>query len=203
MQTVIRKSIHTLWPKADVIYYVDLRSLDPADRQSLKSHEIVSRHCLEEIQAEEEQSLFENIDKSLLLPQLKERFRRGATLWLIKKDHCTAGKVWTLAGSTIEPYYYFLTPGDVHLFNDLVFEPYRGQGMNRILLCEVLYQLKAQRHQRAFIEANLRNIQERRSLAKTPFVVLGLANKKSKGARNVTRWTPAVALRADDLRDTR
>ena len=192
LRAVARKSVHTLFPKADVVYCADLSSIDWAGYGQIEAYEVVARGRLDEIKLEEKNDLFENIDESLLLPQLKERFGKGAVLWLIKRGNRTAGKVWTLTGATVEPYYYFLMPKDVHLYNNIVFEAHRGQGINTALLVEVLRHLATQGCQRAFIETNLRNIRERRSLAKTPFVALGLARKKSRRGHNITRWVSRV-----------
>jgi GNAT superfamily N-acetyltransferase len=192
IRRIVARVCHIVYPKADVMYYVDLIGIEQCDIHTISPYEIVSRKSINEIQHDELESLYENIDQSLLQPQLYDRFSRGAVLWLIKKDHCTAGKIWTLTGFTVEPYYYFVTPSDVHLFNNYIFKAYRGQGINPILIQSVLSRLKSYGIHRAFIETNLRNISERKSLAKTSFIPVGVAMKMRLLRWRMTLWRSVV-----------
>jgi hypothetical protein len=42
------------------------------------------------------------------------------------------GYTWTLSGRTLQPYCFPLTARDVHIFDDLIFPPYRGRSLNSI-----------------------------------------------------------------------
>ena len=64
---------------------------------------------------------------------IKERFDKGASLWLIKFEDRLAGYGWTLQGRTIEPHYFPLGQDDVHLFDFHVFPKYRGRGLTLFL----------------------------------------------------------------------
>ena len=106
---------------------------------------------------------------------IKERFAKGATLWLIKSGDKLAGYGWTLRGRTVEPHYFPLGPEDVHLFDFHVFPQFRGRGINPLLVNCILRNLALNCGGRAFIEAAEWNQAQLISLQKTPFRRLGLA----------------------------
>ena len=106
---------------------------------------------------------------------IKERFVKGATLWLIKSEDNLAGYGWTLQGRTVKPHYFPLGQDDVHLFDFHVFPQYRGRGINPLLVNCILRNLALNCRGRAFIEAAEWNQAQLTSLQKTPFRHLGLA----------------------------
>lgn len=119
---------------------------------------------------------------------IKERFGRGASLWMIKSERKLAGYGWTLRGHTIERHYYSLGLDDVHLFDFYVFPRYRGQGLNPLLVTEVLRTLAVERMERAFIEAAAWNHAQLESLRKTSFHRLGRASKFTILRRTIVFW---------------
>jgi ribosomal protein S18 acetylase RimI-like enzyme len=125
----------------------------------------------------------------LALRNIRERFAKGASLWLIKSGNQLAGYGWTLRGRTIEPYYFPLRPEDAHLFDFHVFSQYRGQGVNPLLVEYILRSLGIERGGRAFIEAAEWNEAQLSSLRKTPFRRLGVARSLSVFGHKFTSWT--------------
>ena len=119
---------------------------------------------------------------------IKERFGRRASLWMIRSEGKLAGYGWTLRGHTIEPHYYPLGPDDVHLFDFYVFPRYRGQGLNPLLVTEILRTLAVERMERAFIEAAEWNHAQLASLRKTSFHRLGRASKFTIRRRTIVLW---------------
>ncbi len=105
----------------------------------------------------------------ILRNEMERRFPEGANLWLLKVEGVIVGYIWSIVQNTIKPYYWPLTPNDVHLFDNEIFPEYRGQGLNAVLLEYVLVRLRQEGFVRAFIEANLTNKAQRRSLKKTAF----------------------------------
>lgn len=122
---------------------------------------------------------------------IKERFAKGASLWLIKTGPHLAGYGWTLQGATIEPYYFSLGPDDAHLFDFHVFSQYRGQGINPILVGEILRSLATHCAGRAFIETAEWNEAQLSSLRKTPFRRLGTVRSFTLLGHNFTTWCRA------------
>jgi GNAT superfamily N-acetyltransferase len=120
--------------------------------------------------------------------QMAERFRKGASLWVIKHDGRLAGYGWTLKGNTIEPHYFRLAQNDVHFFDFQVFPEYRGRGMNPILVTHILSEVAAECGGRAFIEAAEWNHAQLASLRKTSFNRLGRATKFTIFGRTIVCW---------------
>jgi len=119
---------------------------------------------------------------------IRERFERGASLWLIKSGDGLAGYGWTLQGHTMKPYYFPLGRSDVHLFDFYVFPQYRGRGMNPLLVSHILRNLATNCRGRAFIEAAEWNQAQLTSLQKTPFRRLGLARSFTVFGHTFVSW---------------
>jgi len=122
---------------------------------------------------------------------IRERFAKGASLWLIRSEGKLAGYGWTLQGETIEPYFFPLAPDDVHLFDFHVFPQYRGREMNPMLVTYILHDMALNRRGRAFIEAGEWNQAQLASLRKTPFRYLGPAWSFSLFGRTFVSWVEA------------
>ena len=75
---------------------------------------------------------------------IKDRFGRNASLWMMKLDGELGGYVWTLQGSTMEPYFFRLGQADVHLFDGYVAPKFRGRGLHGHLLNHVLRNLASE-----------------------------------------------------------
>jgi len=119
---------------------------------------------------------------------MKGRFGKGALLWLIKSEDSLAGYGWTLQGHTVEPHYFPLGEGDVHLFDFHVLPQYRGRGVNPFLVSHILRSLAADGAGRAFIEAAEWNKAQLSSLTKTPFRRLGCARKSMIFRHTIVCW---------------
>jgi hypothetical protein len=183
-----------LWRKIfilpDIIYYTDLSQLSRPTREVLPSYSVHERGALRLPSPEEMEGLGAYINPDVLKKQIQERFSQGAKLWLLKKDDACMGMVWTIVKTTIEPFYYLIGNQDVHFFNNEIFEPYRGQGLNPTLIEYVLFQMKQAGYVRAYIETSQRNIAEQVSLKKTSFQSVGKAIKNNLGKYSITLWWP-------------
>lgn len=120
---------------------------------------------------------------------IEKRFGLGASLWLIKFEERLAGYGWTLQGGTVEPHYLRLGKKDVHFFDFYVFPAFRGQGLNPLLLADILRRLGTECGRRAFIEAAEWNHSQLASLTKTPFCLLGCARKFTILGHTIVWWT--------------
>ena len=171
-----------------VVFYCDLYA------NKFRSIKIPAGFSIERI---ESSSAFSNTDfeqvtafwnPKLASANVRERFARGAVLWLVKSGKSVAGYGWSLKGSTIKPYYFPLGDGDVHLFDFHVFAEFRGRGINPYLIASILNVLVATCDGRAFIEAAKWNTNQLLSLRKTPFRRLGLVSAFRVFGRLLTHW---------------
>ena len=118
-----------------------------------------------------------------------ERFSRGACLWLLKMDGRVAAYGWTIREQTIDPHYFPLGPGDVHLFDFFVFPEYRGRRLNPALVSHILAQLATENVSRALIEAAEWNTPQLASLQRTPFRRVGCARKCRFFGKTIVIWS--------------
>ena len=119
---------------------------------------------------------------------IAERFAASAELWLLRENGIIAACGWTLKGKTMEPHYFPLQPGDVHLFDFFVFPEFRGRGLNPALVWQILTALSREGLKRALIEAAAWNKPQLSSLKKTPFQKLGIA-RKSLWGKTTVMWS--------------
>lgn len=119
---------------------------------------------------------------------IRERFEKGASLWLVECEGQLAGYGWTMQGKTIAPYYFPLGSNDVHFFDFHVLPPYRGRGINPYLVGQILGGLATDCAGRAFIEAAEWNGAQLSSLRKTPFRYLGSVWSLTIFGRTFVLW---------------
>ena len=178
----------SLFSSRSVLFYCDLgvQSAPPPDLPG--SLTVERKKSSAEICPEDLQEMASILNPKLAHQKMKERFGRGASLWLIKSRDKLAGYGWTLQGGTIEAHFFPLGQDDVHLFDFHVFPNFRGQGINPLLVTHILHRLAEGNAGRAFIEAAEWNQQQLSSLKKTPVRCLGCARKSTLFGRTIVWW---------------
>lgn len=172
-----------------VVFYCDLRE-QSATQVNIQSSSRVERVAnYGELSPQDLEDMTSFWSPKLAHRNMRERFVKGASLWLIRSRDKLAGYGWTLQGRTIEPYYFPLAPEDVHLFDFHVFPQYRGRGLNAQLVTQILHNLATNCDRRAFIEAAEWNQAQLTSLQKTPFRCLGLARSFTIFDHTFVSWT--------------
>ncbi len=170
------------------LFYCDLSVLAASSSDLPSSLKVERKTSAAEISPVDFEEIISFWNPKLAHRNMKERFGRGASLWLIKSNDKLAGYGWSLQGSTIEPHYFLLGQDDVHLFDFHVFPQYRGRGFNPLLVTRILQSVAAEGAGRAWIEAAEWNSPQLSSLRKTPFRWLGLARKWTVFGRTVVCW---------------
>src|SRR5438445_5568310 len=136
-----------------VLFYCDLSRL-AAPREDLPSFLKVERkRRFAELSPQDLEEMTSFWNPKLAKWNVKERFAKGASLWLIKSHEKLAGYGWTLQGRTIESHYFPLGPDDVQFLDFHVFPKYRGRAMDWFLISQILHSLAAEGLARAFGEA--------------------------------------------------
>jgi ribosomal protein S18 acetylase RimI-like enzyme len=133
---------------------------------------------------------------------IRERFKRGALLWLVVYENGLAGYGWVLHADTIEPYYFPLAQRDAHLFDFHVFPHYRGKGINPYLVDCILDDLASSGSMRAFIEVAEWNKPQLSSLRKTAFRHLGSVRSFTVLGHRFMLWSDARAVETMDSQTT-
>jgi GNAT superfamily N-acetyltransferase len=171
-----------------VLFYYDLSRQGSWPADLTISVKVERKRSEFDLDSQDLQEIIKFWNPKLASRQIKERFRRGASMWMIKSEDRLAGYGWTLQGCTIEPHYFRFGEDDVHLFDFLVFPKYRGQGLNSLLVTHILRNLAAESSGRAFIEAAEWNHAQLSSLRKTPFHRIGQARKLTILRRIIVCW---------------
>jgi ribosomal protein S18 acetylase RimI-like enzyme len=120
---------------------------------------------------------------------IRERFEKRASLWLIRSGERLAGYSWTLRGRTIAEYYFPMAQDDVQLFDFYVFPRFRGRAILWFLIIFILSSLREEGASRVFGDVAEWN-QASLSFYKTiPFQRLGRARTLTIFGRTFVSWT--------------
>lgn len=184
-----QKIRESLFRKPDIVFFVDLPRLENEEYSLPANFSVKCLRSEAELTPQHLNTLFDHIGEKICRYHMEERFSQGALFWLVEVDGRLAGYVWSSEGRTIRSHYFPLTNKDAHLFDNLIFEELRGQGINPVLINYVLTELTRNGLVRAFIETNITNTPEIRSLSKTGFQKFGLARKCHVGERNFVIWS--------------
>jgi hypothetical protein len=187
---------HALLSSRSVLFYCDLAG-QAAPLAALPAFLKVERKTSSvdlSLQDLQEMTSFWNPD--LARRNIKERFDKGASLWLIRCHDSLAGYGWTLQGRTVEPHYFPLGEDDVQFLDFHVFPKYRGRAMDWFLMKQILHGLASDGLARAYGEAAEWNRASLASFQMTPFRRLGLARKFTIFGHTIVSWAE------DDIRRT-
>jgi GNAT superfamily N-acetyltransferase len=171
-----------------VVFYCDLAS------QKLRPIHGPAGCCvrrirnLEELGSDRFQEITSFWNPKLAQQNVRERFERGASLWLVESDNQLAGYGWTLEGDAIEPYYFPLGAKDVQLFDFYIFPEFRGRTYYWLLTNHILYTLAAEGWSRAFADTHEWNRAQLAAFQMTPFRALGSVKTYKLFSRVLTSW---------------
>jgi GNAT superfamily N-acetyltransferase len=172
-----------------VIYSCNLQEVGPLDDASLQGGRVERRDAQAEIPPDDLSLLISNWAPAIARRQMAGRFERAASLWEFKIGERLAGYGWSIAGGTMEPYFFPLEPGDVHLFDFFVFPEFRGRRINPMLVNYILSQLKLEKKNRAFIESAEWNVSQLSSLSRTAFRLVGKASIRRRPGKTLVIWS--------------
>jgi len=173
-----------------VVFYCDL------DEQKLRQVSIPKTLSVRRIQtltglsAEHFQEMTSFWNPKLASRNIKERFEKGASLWLVESEDRLVGYGWTLEGQTIAPYYFPMGSDDVQLFDFYVFPKFRGRAIHWLLTSYILQTLAAEGRARAFADTGEWNKAQLASFKMTPFRSLGFVRTYALFGQMFTRWSP-------------
>jgi len=171
-----------------VVFYCDLdeRRLRPVSIP--KTFAVQRVKALTELSAENLQEMTSFWNPELVNRNIRERFEKGASLWLVESEDRLAGYGWTLEGQTIAPYYFPLGPDDVQLFDFYVFPRFRGRAIHWLLTSHILHTLAAEGRSRAFADTGEWNQAQLASFKMTPFRSLGFVRTYKVFGQVHTCW---------------
>lgn len=178
-----------------ILFYCDLAEMSRNQSEALPGGLVIEVKSSEaELAPADRSTLLNGLGPQRAKRKMAEGFRKGAALWLVKNGAALLGYGWTVQGPTLEPHFFPLTPDDVYFFDFQIFPPYRGNGLNPLLLCHILCTLAAQGKRRAFMDVAEFNRPQLSSLRRTPFRRMGAARKITLAGRAIVCWTEQSAM---------
>jgi ribosomal protein S18 acetylase RimI-like enzyme len=171
-----------------VVFYCDLtrQTMSPANIPSFLKVERLTSYA--ELGAQDLQEMTSFWNPKQAHRNIRERFEKGALLWLIKSTDSLAGYSWTIRGRAIAPYYFPMAQDDVQLFDFCVFPKFRGRAILWFLIAHILHSLKDEGAARVFGDVAEWN-QPSLSFYKTiPFQRLGLARSLTVFGHTLVSW---------------
>jgi len=88
------------------------------------------------------QTMIDYWNKGNAMNNVREKFKKGATLWILKINEDIGGCAWAIRSTMPSAYPLPLTPNDAIIFTAETFEKYRGRGFYALLMNYILRQLK-------------------------------------------------------------
>jgi GNAT superfamily N-acetyltransferase len=171
-----------------VVFYCDIAKQTTAPANLPDSLKVERLRSYAELSPQDLHQIINIWNPKLAHRNMKERFDRGASLWLIKSEGRLAGYSWTLQGHTMVPYYLPLGQDDVHLFDFYVFPKYRGRAIIYFLVIQILQMLAVEGAARVFGEVGEWNQASLSSYRLTPFRRLGWARMLTIFGRTIVCW---------------
>jgi len=171
-----------------VVFYCDLGRLTAAPPNVPSSLKVERLRNYASLSQQDLQEMTSFWNPKQAHRNIRERFDKGALLWLIKSGEKLAGYSWTLRGSTIAPYYFLLGEDDVQLFDFYVFPKFRGRAILWFLVAHILHSLKDEGAARVFGDVAEWNQASLSFYKLTPFRQLGMARSFTILGHTFTRW---------------
>ena len=172
-----------------VVYYCDLAKLAAMPVNVPESIRIERVRGEGELGAGDREAITNFWNPDLAQRNIRERFEKGATLWLIRSGETLAGYGWTIQGQPISPYYFPISPGDVQFFDFLVFPKFRGRAIQWLLTAHILKKLKDEGASRAFADTHEWNQAQLASFKMTPFQPMGMVRTVKLFGRTFAGWS--------------
>jgi hypothetical protein len=176
-----------------VVFYCDLASQKLHAMHAPAGCSVRRIKSMTELGSDRFQEITAAWNPKLAGQNIRERFEKGASLWLVESENQLAGFGWTLEGNAIEPYYFPLGARDVQLFDFYIVPKFRGRPLYWLLTNHILCALAAEGWSRAFADTNEWNRAQLAAFRLTPFRALGSVKTYRLFGRVLTRWSAGAS----------
>jgi len=178
----------TLFSSRMAVFYCDLGTQSTAAVNIPNSLKVERLKSYAGLSHQDLQDMTSFWNPKLAHRNIRERFEKGASLWLVKSGGKLAGFGWTLQGRPIAQYYFPLAKDDVQLFDFYVFPKFRGRAIHWLLTAYILQTLAAEGGARAFADTGEWNQAQLASFKMTPFRLLGWVTTFSIFGQTFNCW---------------
>lgn len=171
------------------LFYVDMNELDVSVLNLPQDIIVECKRSYDEARQLDMQRLIIYWEKEEEWDKARERFEKGAILWILKLEGDIAAFGWSIRGKMVSPWYLPLTLNDAVLFNFVTFEEYRGRNLYSVLLNYIFGRLKSEGVSRSYGFVWEWNTQSIRGIQKAHFRKFVEARKIHFLGRNITIWS--------------
>jgi ribosomal protein S18 acetylase RimI-like enzyme len=181
-----------------VVFYFDFGKQTLRDLAIPSSVKVDRVRSGSELVQQDMETLIGHWNPKLAQRRMNERFGKGASLWVVRRENQLAGYCWTLKGKAIAPYYLPLAPDDTQLFDVYVLPRSRGGAVAWYLISSVLHALKDEGGARVYADMGEWNSASLALYSRmTPFRRLGTARSFTILGHKFITWddTPATETR--------
>jgi hypothetical protein len=178
-------------PHKQVLFYTDLTILD-TDESSLPDNlKVEQYHSLDQIDKGDLKTLI-NCGTALMgsagLSYIRERFARGAVLWLLKVDRQVAGYRWIMENDHVTSTFFPHMKTDLHSLATELFLDFRGQNLFGIFRKEVHRIKRNEGFKTCYSESKLYNKRAVKAHLKIGDIKFGIATRFRMFGKNVVIW---------------
>jgi hypothetical protein len=182
---------HRLIPQKQIIWYTDLTEID-SEGFSMPDNVVIQRfYSADQVDKEDLKTLIEcgtDLMGSAGSILVRERFNKGAVLWLLKENGRLAGYRWSIINNHVTPTYFPHTETDVHSIGIEIFPGFRGGDLFRLFHEGTKVVLKKEGSKRFYSETHLWNKRAVKAYSKTNSHKIGIATRFSVFGKNVVIW---------------
>jgi GNAT superfamily N-acetyltransferase len=171
-----------------VVFYCDLDDRRLPQVNIPKALNVKRVQVPTELSTEHFQAITGFWNRKLASQNIRERFEKGASLWLVECEGQLAGYSWTIRGRAIAAYYFPIAKDDVQLFDFYVFPKFRGRTILWFLVVYILQTMRAEGAVRVFGDVAEWNEPSLSFYKMTPFRVLGLVSTYKIFGQVLTCW---------------
>lgn len=171
-----------------VLFYFDMSHADEVDPSLPNNCTVQIIRQYSEILSADLQIMFDHLGKERTQHDMRERFDKGAVLYVMKENQQMAAFIWSLRKRMVEPFFFPLAEDDVVVFDAESLPEYRGRGFYPLLVRWVLCRLRKEGASRVYMAAKVWNASSLRGLAKTPFRRFGMAQMVRVCGKTITIW---------------
>jgi RimJ/RimL family protein N-acetyltransferase len=176
---------HRVLKGQEILFFAEMNELSDAVLNLPDNITIEFRRSYDDAVQPDTQKMVHYWNEQHLIDRIKERFEKGAVLWIIKLKGRISGFVWSIRGKMVSPYYLPLTPHDAVLFDSVIFNEFRGRGLYPLLMNYVFWQLKVEGVHRTFGHSYAWNTVSIHGIEKTYFRRLGQVRRFNIFGKNV------------------
>lgn len=153
--------------KKEYINFLDLHSLEVDDTFKQAGVNVGCFSKESDIPDNDIEQLIKHKNKEILSQFLSRFFKRGATLWLAKKDGDIVSLIWSLNGGFSGFYTGIpICPNDTIVFAGETFPEFRGHNYFAMMILLICEQLKLGGMSRVYVAAHINNKESQKAQSK-------------------------------------